>query len=61
VDGRAVFRSGEEFRDVLVMEPGDWLFVPAGLVHDEETPDDIHCEFLYARDGAGGTTTYVED
>lgn len=61
VDGRAVFRSGAGFRDVLVMEPGDWLFVPAGLVHDEETPDDIHCEFIYARDGAGGTTTFVDD
>ena len=61
VDGRAVFRSGAEFSDVLVMEPGDWLFVPAGLVHDEETPDDAHGEFLYARDGGGGTTTFVDD
>jgi uncharacterized RmlC-like cupin family protein len=61
VDGRAVLRSGAEFGDVLEIEPGDWLFVPAGLVHDEFTPDDIHCEFLYARDGAGGTTTFVDD
>ena len=61
VDGRAVFRSGAGLRDVLVMEPGDWLFVPAGLVHDEETPADVHGEFLYARDGGGGTTTFVDD
>ena len=61
VDGRAVFRSGAELSDVLVMEPGDWLFVPAGLVHDEESPDDADGEFLYARDGGGGTTTFVDD
>jgi uncharacterized RmlC-like cupin family protein len=61
VDGRAIFRSGAEFSDVLLMEQGDWIFVPAGLVHDEETPDDEHGEFLYARDGGGGTTTFVED
>lgn len=61
VDGRAVLRSGAELRDVLEMEPGDWLFVPAGLVHDEFTPDDVHGEFLYARDGGGGTTTFLDD
>jgi uncharacterized RmlC-like cupin family protein len=61
VDGRAVIRSGPELRDVLEMKPGDWLFVPAGLVHDEFTPDEVHGEFLYARDGGGGTTTYVEE
>ncbi len=43
------------------MEPGDWLFVPAGLVHDEDSPDDVHGEFLYARDGGGGTTTFLDD
>jgi uncharacterized RmlC-like cupin family protein len=61
VDGRAVLRSGAGLSDVLVIEPGDWVFVPAGLVHDEEAPDDVHGEFLYARDGGGGTTTFVED
>ncbi len=43
------------------MQAGDWLFVPAGLVHVEETPDDAHGDFLYARDGGGGSTTYVSD
>lgn len=61
MDGRAVFRSGEGLDEVHEMEPGDWLFVPAGLVHMEETPDDVHGDFLYARDGGGGTTTFVED
>jgi hypothetical protein len=29
-------------------------------VHVEETPDDTHGDFLYARDGGGGTTTYLD-
>jgi uncharacterized RmlC-like cupin family protein len=61
MDGRAIFRSGEGLREVHEMEAGDWLFVPAGMVHEEETPDDVHGDFLYARDGGGGTTTYLDD
>jgi uncharacterized RmlC-like cupin family protein len=61
VDGRAVFRSGPDLGDVHEMAPGDWLFVPAGMVHVEQTPYDAHADFLYARDGGGGTTTYVDD
>ena len=61
VDGRAVFRSGPDLADVHEMAPGDWLFVPAGMVHVEQTPDDVHGDFLYARDGGGGTTTYVDE
>ena len=61
VDGRAVFRSGPDLGDVHEMAPGDWLFVPAGMVHVEQTPDDVHGEFLYARDGGGGTTTYLDE
>ena len=61
VDGRAVFRSGPGLADVHEMAPGDWLFVPAGMVHVEQTPDDVHGEFLYARDGGGGTTTYLDE
>ncbi len=61
VDGRAVFRSGPDLADVHEMAPGDWLFVPAGMVHVEQTPDDMHADFLYARDGGGGTTTFLDD
>jgi uncharacterized RmlC-like cupin family protein len=61
VDGRAVFRSGPDLADVYEMAPGDWLFVPAGMVHVEQTPDDVHGDFLYARDGGGGTTTYLDE
>ncbi|MEO6714298.1 MAG: cupin domain-containing protein [Mycobacteriales bacterium] len=61
VEGRALFRSGADLEHVHEMAPGDWLFVPAGMVHVEETPDGAVADFLYARDGGGGTTTYVED
>ena len=60
-EGTAVFRSGDELADVHEMGPGDWLFVPAGMVHVEETPEDSHGDFLYARAGAGGETTYLDD
>lgn len=61
VDGRAVFRSGPDLADVFQMAAGDWLFVPAGMVHVEETPDDVHGDFIYARDSGGGTTTYLDE
>lgn len=61
VSGRAVFKSGNDLEHVHVLEPGDWLFVPAGMVHVEATPDDVHAEFLYARDGKGGATTYLDE
>ena len=60
-EGRAVFRSGPDLADVHEMATGDWLFVPAGMVHVEQTPDDVHGDFLYARDGGGGTTTYLDE
>lgn len=58
-DGKAVFRSGDDLSDVHEMNAGDWLFVPAGMIHAEETPEDSHGDFLYARAGAGGETTYI--
>lgn len=60
-DGGAIFRTGADLEQVIEMAAGDWLFVKAGVVHTEETPPDTHCDFLYARDGRGGTTTYVDD
>ena len=60
-EGKAVFRSGSDLSDVHEMQAGDWLFVPAGMVHVEETPHDSHGDFLYARAGAGGETTYLDE
>lgn len=59
-DGKAVFRSGTDLADRHEMVAGDWLFVRAGVVHVEETPDDSHGDFLYARHSRGGTTTYLD-
>ncbi len=61
VGGRAVFRTGVGLADVHELTAGDWLFVPAGVVHVEETPDDSPAEFLYARDSRGGETTYLDE
>ena len=58
--GKAVFRSGDDLEDIHPMAPGDWLFVPAGMIHVEETPEDSAGDFLYARSGKGGQTTYVD-
>lgn len=60
-EGKAVFRTGADLREVHELAAGDWLFVPAGTVHVEETPEDSHGDFLYARAGAGGETTYLDD
>ena len=60
-EGKAVFRSGDDLADVHEMGAGDWLFVPADMVHVEETPADSSGDFLYARAGAGGDTTYLEE
>jgi uncharacterized RmlC-like cupin family protein len=59
--GKAVFRSGADLSEVHEMSAGDWLFVPAGMVHVEETPDDANGDFLYARAGRGGDTIFVEN
>lgn len=58
--GRAVFRCGDDLQEVHHLSAGDWLFVPAGQVHSEETPEDSEADFLYARDAQGGSTTYRE-
>ncbi len=60
-EGKAVFRSGEGLGDLHEMNAGDWLFVPAGMVHLEQTPEDSHGDFVYARAGAGGETTYLDE
>lgn len=59
--GRATFRSGQNLEDTHELVAGDWLFVPAGMVHVEETPADSAAEFLFARDARGGVTTYLDE
>ncbi|HVL32132.1 MAG TPA: cupin domain-containing protein [Actinomycetota bacterium] len=60
VAGRAAFRIGDALDERLEMEPGDYVFVPAGVVHTEETIGDERAEFIIARDRRGGETTYLD-
>lgn len=53
VRGRAAFVSGD---DRTEMAAGDFIYVPAGVVHEEETIGDETAEFVLARDGVDGET-----
>ena len=57
IRGRAAFRVGAER---LEMIPGEYVYVPAYVVHTEETLGDETAEFIIARDKAGGETVYLE-
>jgi len=43
----------------LEISPGDFLYVPAGAVHTEETVGDETAELIFARDEAGGETVFT--
>ena len=45
----------------LEMSPGDFLYVPAGAIHTEETVGDETAELIFARDNGGGETVYLDD
>ncbi len=61
LSGRARCRVGPALTEVVDMEPGDVLYVPAGLVHMEETVGDQPAEFYVARNNhGGGAPTIVE-
>jgi quercetin dioxygenase-like cupin family protein len=61
VRGRASFSEGDWTGRRFDMEPGDYIVVPSGVVHVEETVGDETAEFVYVRDGDGGETVYVDD
>ena len=58
--GRAALRTGEALGDRLEAVAGDYLYVGAGVIHDEETLGDEVAEFLMARDEQGGETIPVD-
>jgi uncharacterized RmlC-like cupin family protein len=60
LSGRAVLRSGEKLDKRHEMSAGDYAFVPANVVHDEETLGDEVAEFIMARDNNGGETVPVD-
>jgi quercetin dioxygenase-like cupin family protein len=57
IRGRAAFSSGDERAE---MEPGDFVYVGAGVVHSEETIGDEAAEFVLARDSVDGQTIPVD-
>ena len=54
LSGRARCRVGPALTEVVDMEPGDVLYMPAGVVHIEETLGDEPAEFYVARNNHGG-------
>jgi uncharacterized RmlC-like cupin family protein len=44
----------------LEMAPGDFLYVPKGAVHTEETVGNETAELIFARDDNGGETVYLD-
>ena len=56
VAGRAIFRAGPDLEREIVMEPGDYVVVGAGVLHVEETVGNSDAEFFLARDNGGGET-----
>jgi uncharacterized RmlC-like cupin family protein len=58
ISGRARFEIGDDLAEVVEMTPGEYVFVPAGVVHTEATVGDEDAEFIIARDQRGGDTIY---
>jgi uncharacterized RmlC-like cupin family protein len=60
VRGRAAIRTGEKLDERLEMAGGDYIYVGANVIHDEETLGDEVAEFIMARDEQGGETIPVD-
>src|SRR5438552_10695837 len=62
LQGRARFYSGEDLRDTLIAEEGDFVYVPAYEVHVEENAsDDASLVVLLSRNCSGPVVHYVGD
>jgi uncharacterized RmlC-like cupin family protein len=60
IRGRAALRTGEKLEERLEMASGDYAYVGANVIHEEETLGDEEAEFIMARDGQGGETIPVD-
>jgi uncharacterized RmlC-like cupin family protein len=60
VRGRAAFRFGDDYAERVELSAGDYVVVPSGVLHMEETIGDEPAEFVVVRDGGGGETVYVD-
>jgi len=54
VSGRVVINAGEALGERFELEPGDYVYVGAGVIHDEETVGDEDAVLMMARDQQGG-------
>ena len=61
VEGTMRLEFGPGGRSVVDAEPGDFVHVPAGVVHRELNPGDVVCQVVIARAGSGGVPTVNVD
>jgi len=60
VDGAIRLESGPGGASVVEARPGDFVHVPAGVVHRESNPGDGTAEVVVTRSGRGPVTVNVE-
>jgi uncharacterized RmlC-like cupin family protein len=56
--GRALFRWGRDLQEEVELGPGDWLYVGAGEIHEELTPDDARAEMVVILNRGGGESVF---
>ena len=56
--GRAVFRWESDLENEAQLDPGDWLYVGAGVRHEELTRDDSPAEMIVVRNLGGGEAIF---
>ncbi len=56
VTGSCSFRVGEQLDEEFEIGPGEYCYIPAGVLHTEETGED-GVELIFARDRQGGHTS----
>ncbi len=60
VDGAIRLESGPGGASVVEARPGDFVHVPAGVIHRESNPGDGTAEVVVTRSGRGPVTVNVE-
>jgi uncharacterized RmlC-like cupin family protein len=58
IAGSCSFRVGDRLEEEFEIGPGDYAYIPAGMVHTEATGAD-GVELIFARDRRGGETSAV--
>jgi uncharacterized RmlC-like cupin family protein len=61
LEGAVRLESGTGGRDVVVAGPGDFLSIPAGVVHREANPADVEQALVIVRTGSGPIVVPVDE